>query len=136
VREVVLWAALLASSCALQPAAKELTLPKGVTVRWTPSSPLMADLVQVQAEVPGEAEQPPAIQAGNREEPFPPLPPIQTLRETGLTRYLWSFRITHPGPYTWALHGPVLWTVASVAGNAQELKKVDAQTLWSGKGTP
>ena len=129
-------AAVLVASCTPAPSEKELTLPSGIVVRWTPSAPLMADLVKVQAVVPGETDQRPTIEPGTTDAGVPALMPLQTVREPGRTRYLWSFRIKRPGPWSWAPGGPALWTVASVAGKAQKLKTLGAQALWSGKGKP
>lgn len=129
-------AALLVASCTPAPVEKELTLPSGAVLRWTPAAPLMADLVNLQAVVPGEMGQTPTIEPGTPDAAVAALMPLQTVREPGRTRYLWSFRITRPGPWSWAPGGPTLWTVTSVSGSAQKLKTLDAQALWSEKGKP
>lgn len=50
------------------------------------------------------------------------------------TRYVWSFRVTGAGEWSFvsADKAEKIWTTATVAGNATELKKLDAGGLWKG----
>jgi hypothetical protein len=110
---------------------------RGETLRWRPARPQIGDLVTFEAVVPvvltGNA--PADIRIGLAGADGNLLIPSRTEYVSAGKKFLWSFRITRPGEWSWVVTDKtkILWSVASIAGKATELIKIDAQKLLSGK---
>ena len=112
-------------------------------LRWKPAAPQIGDLVEFEARISaagttGSVAGSEASETGESVLCGPDgnsLAPLASDIQPDGSTIRWSFRITQAGDWTWKTAGQtqVLWSTATIAGNSDELKKLDAQYLWSGK---
>ncbi len=128
---IPLVAILLALGCSGAGRSFEWTGPVGEKFLWKPAQPKIGDLVSVEALLPGARALPDTGLVGADGASIRPLS-VDFLPE-GL-KVRWSFRVTASGDWKWSAgtESQALWSVASVAGQAGELKTLDAQGLWDG----
>lgn len=117
---------ILPCGCAKEIRWQNLSSPAGEKIRWKPVAPQLGDLIQL--EVTGARSGlwgPDGIQV---------LPVNYRFDKSG-KKLFWSFRIKETGDWSWGTSDKAqkLWSVATVAGDATEMKTIDAQSLWSGK---
>jgi hypothetical protein len=124
--------------CASRANEKTLTLADGASLRWSPAEPRIGDLVELVATLPSDAAE--GAQANADQSLFDAdgiaLPSISSLAKARSREYRWAFRAAKTGSWTWQTSGKrqTLWAVASEANGSAEMKTVDAQYLWTGKG--
>jgi len=99
----------------------------GTAVAWSPKKPAIGDLVHLEAALPA-AGMDLKLPGGEAPQPIDRL-----YRSDGGVTIRWSFRVKAAGDY--GLGATTLWSTASVAGQAAELKTHDSGALWSGKGS-
>lgn len=109
--------------------------PEGVSLRWRPSSPQIGDLVSVEVFFPA-ANSGFGSDSALRGPDGAVIAAVDSSFVATGRKLRWSFRLTRPGDWTWgtAFDAQKLWTVATVAGEASELKTLDSQALWTGRG--
>ena len=133
----VLVALALVVSCAPAATVQTRTTKAGVTLSWTPAEPLLGDQITLNASFP-------ATEPGS--EPVAVLlDPAGKAVEAQNIRYLptgrvatWVLRLNQPGSWTWTdtEGSEKLFAIVSVAGEAKEIKTLDANSLWTGTPTP
>ncbi len=113
------------------------TATDGTVITWEPSSPRFGDLVRVRAVVPRQLGDGEALTRDGQTRLIPPkggyVPPSSAKEEAEGRVIRWDFRAEVTGDWTWGEGGHTLWQVKSEAGTTTELKREDAQMLWSGK---
>jgi len=109
--------------------------PEGVSLRWRPASPKIGDLVSVEVFFPA-ANSGLGSDSALRGPDGSALAALDSSFVATGRVLRWAVRLTRPGDWTWgtASGAQKLWTVATVAGEASELKTLDAQALWTGRG--
>ena len=97
----------------------------GVEVRWSPAKPKLGDSVRVEASCARDAQPGLSLPDGSAVDPLA----LDYLPQGKLLR--WSFRVKAAGDYK--LGAQILWSAASVSGEANELKTHDPGQLWTGR---
>lgn len=119
--------------------------PDGASIVWTPVSPRIGDLVEAHVQVPGTLAAGNPAGSGPGTPPEPPLfadadgqaiLPVTVEYQAGLTEYVYVFRITKSGNWTWGADNRSLWNAVSLAGDRQDLVTHDAPGLWQLKVLP
>jgi hypothetical protein len=98
----------------------------GAFAEWSPKRPAIGDLVRLEASLPSAKGMELKLPGGESPDPTDTL-----YRGDGGVTLRWSFRAKAAGDY--CLGATPLWSVASVAGQAADLKTRDPDELWSGK---
>lgn len=118
--------ALSVLSCGEGKSERIWTGTSGETVSWGPAEPKIGDEVVVEARgVPADG---PTLRG-------PDGSTIAPIAEDARGGVRWAFRLTEAGRWTWGTDkgARVLWAAETAAGEATELKSLDAQYLWTGK---
>ncbi len=135
---VILCTAILLTACSHSSAAGQSSLPSGETITWIPQSPRIGDLVTAEVFIPDSRTLatesvwltgPDGIQEI----------PVREQAVSGGRNIFFSFRIRSAGDWLWQTtnaDSQTLWTAATEAGDATELKVLDTEWLRTGKGSP
>jgi hypothetical protein len=129
-------------SCSLDDGRGFLAGARGEEIRWKPSAPQIGDLVEVDVFVPGLPVQNGSESSGRLQDAGGTGPvPLSVQYTSGGVRLRWAFRMERPGDWFFSplpekSEPLALWTVATLAGDEDALKEIDAQAAWLNKKLP
>ena len=116
-------------ACSPGPATGQWSDDKGVRVEWKPAQPRFGDQVEIKVHLPDLA----TSAAGGLHDPTGALVlPTTTRFQADGVGMDWHVRVLQLGDWHWGRAVQTLWTIKSEAGEASDLKILDARGLWEG----